>query len=207
MKQLLKNAGPIEEIIDRASKTLWRDVRDCAPFADGTDRPVWRVSMAPSEAHKMVLALRMEAGADAFYDWQGGLVWLRMEADPEAGLARFLLRIVSDKRSLLGPLVEAHLGRPVTIETLARTAGMSVSAFKREFRGAFAASPREWMTERRLDRARHLLARADRNVTDVSLEVGFESVSHFIHRFRRRFAVTPKQFQMSQSRQNPSRAR
>ena len=33
------------------------------------------------------------------------------------------------------------LGRPVTIETLARTAGMSVSAFKREFRGAFAASP------------------------------------------------------------------
>ena len=63
------------------------------------------------------------------------------------------------------------------------------------------------MTERRLDRARHLLARADRNVTDVSLEVGFESVSHFIHRFRRRFAVTPKQFQMSQSRQNQSHAR
>ena len=44
-------------------------------------------------------------------------------------------------------------------------------------------------------------------VSDVSLEVGFESVSHFIHRFRRRFAVTPKQFQMSQSRQNQSHAR
>ena len=69
---------------DRSSKELWRDIRDCAPFADGTERPVWRVSMAPSEAHKMVLALRMEAGADAFYDWQGGLVWLRMEAEPEA---------------------------------------------------------------------------------------------------------------------------
>ena len=92
LKQLLKNAGPIEEITDRASKTLWRDVRDCAPFADGTDRPVWRVSMAPSEAHKMVLALRMEAGADAFYDWQGGLVWLRMEADPEAETLRALIR-------------------------------------------------------------------------------------------------------------------
>ena len=92
LKQLLKNAGPIEEITDRASKTLWRDVRDCAPFADGTDRPVWRVSMAPSEAHKMVLALRMETGADAFYDWQGGLVWLRMEADPEAETLRALIR-------------------------------------------------------------------------------------------------------------------
>jgi glycolate oxidase FAD binding subunit len=77
---------------DRSSKTLWRDIRDCAPFADGTARPVWRVSMAPSEAHKMVLALRMEAGADAFYDWQGGLVWLRMEAEPEAETLRRLIR-------------------------------------------------------------------------------------------------------------------
>jgi AraC-like DNA-binding protein len=130
-----------------------------------------------------------------------------LDADAGAGLAGVLLDIVADKRNLLGPLVEANLGRPVTIEALARQAGMSLSAFKREFRGAFGASPREWLTDRRLDRARHLLARADRNVTEVGLEVGFESVSHFIHRFRRRFAVTPKQFQMSQTRQNQSRPR
>jgi AraC-like DNA-binding protein len=103
------------------------------------------------------------------------------------------------------PAVEAHLGRPVTIEALARQSGMSLSAFKREFRGAFGASPRGWLTDRRLDRARHLLARGDRNVTEVGLEVGFESVSHFIHRVRRRFAVTPTQFQMSQTRQKPRR--
>jgi glycolate oxidase FAD binding subunit len=48
--------------------------------------------MAPSEAHKMVLALRMEAGADAFYDWQGGLVWLRMEDEPAAETLRNLVR-------------------------------------------------------------------------------------------------------------------
>ena len=40
----------------------------------------------------MVLALRMEAGAEAFYDWQGGLVWLRMEAEPEAEAVRRLVR-------------------------------------------------------------------------------------------------------------------
>jgi AraC-like DNA-binding protein len=105
------------------------------------------------------------------------------------------------------PVVEAHLDHPVTIEELARKVGMSVSVFKRKFRGAFAESPREWMIQRRLDRARHLLARADRNVTEVIHEVGFESVSHFIHRFRRRFDVTPKQFQKSQSRQHPTLAR
>ena len=92
LKALLKNAGPIEEMTGRGSQTLWRDIRDCAPFADGTTRPVWRVSMAPSEAHRMVLALRMEAAAEAFYDWQGGLVWLRMEAEPEAETLRKLVR-------------------------------------------------------------------------------------------------------------------
>lgn len=88
---LLKNAGAIETIEGEASQALWRDLRDCAPFADGTTRPVWRVSMTPGEAARFVLALRMEAGADAFYDWQGGLVWLRMEADPEAEAVRRLL--------------------------------------------------------------------------------------------------------------------
>src|SRR5688572_28389413 len=48
--------------------------------------------MAPCEAHRMVLALHMEAGVDAFYDWQGGLVWLRMESEPEADILRRLSR-------------------------------------------------------------------------------------------------------------------
>lgn len=89
---LLKNAGEIETIEGEASCAIWRDVRDCAPFADGTMRPVWRVSMTPGAAAPFVLALRMETGVDAFYDWQGGLVWLRMEADPEAEAVRRLLK-------------------------------------------------------------------------------------------------------------------
>ncbi|MDQ2634476.1 MAG: 2-hydroxy-acid oxidase, partial [Pseudomonadota bacterium] len=92
LKVLLRNAGPMEQMTDRSSRELWRDIRDCVPFADGTARPVWRVSMAPSEAHKMVLALRMETGADAFYDWQGGLIWLRMEAEPESEALRRRVR-------------------------------------------------------------------------------------------------------------------
>jgi glycolate oxidase FAD binding subunit len=41
----------------------------------------------------MVLALRMQTAVDAFYDWQGGLAWLRMEhGDPEAELLRGLIR-------------------------------------------------------------------------------------------------------------------
>jgi glycolate oxidase FAD binding subunit len=82
----------LTEISGAESKRLWQAIRDCEPFADGTGKPVWRVSMAPSEAHRLVLALRMETAADAYYDWAGGLVWLRMEGEPEAELLRRLIR-------------------------------------------------------------------------------------------------------------------
>ncbi|MES0197946.1 FAD-binding protein [Mesorhizobium sp. M0011] len=93
LKTLLGKAGPLQEIAGEASRLIWRDVRDCRPFADNGEKPVWRVSMTPGEGHQMVLTLRMRAAVSAFYDWQGGLVWLRMEeGDPEAALLRGLLR-------------------------------------------------------------------------------------------------------------------
>lgn len=70
------------------SQSLWRDIRDIAPYAGNAAKPLWRVSVAPSQGHKLVAALRLETGIDAFYDWQGGLVWMQMEADPEAMLLR-----------------------------------------------------------------------------------------------------------------------
>ncbi|MGH6858968.1 MAG: 2-hydroxy-acid oxidase, partial [Phyllobacterium sp.] len=91
LRKLLVSAGPIDELAAAPSRGLWREVRDVEPFADGTERPVWRVSMAPMEAFKLVASLRMGAAVDAFYDWQGGLVWLRMEGEPEAEAVRALI--------------------------------------------------------------------------------------------------------------------
>lgn len=84
----LASHGPVSRLDPEQTAWLWREIRDVHPYADGTERPLWRVSVAPSEGWKLVAALRLEAGIDAFYDWQGGLVWMRMEADPEADLLR-----------------------------------------------------------------------------------------------------------------------
>ncbi len=88
LKSLLGAMGEIEELGADDSRRLWREVRDCIPFADGTQKPVWRVSMKPGRAHEMVMAMRMQTGASAFYDWQGGLAWVRMENDPADELVR-----------------------------------------------------------------------------------------------------------------------
>lgn len=83
------------------SRTLWPEIRDVAPYATTPSKPLWRVSMAPSQGHKLVAALRLEAGIDAFYDWQGGLVWMQMEADPEADLLRRYIKALGGGHATL----------------------------------------------------------------------------------------------------------
>ncbi|MCP1168753.1 FAD-binding protein [Limimaricola litoreus] len=70
-----------------AVRAEWRGIRDVAPF-HGTTGNVWRVSVRPSEAAD----LAARAGADqVFYDWGGGLVWLRLPegCDLRARLGRY----------------------------------------------------------------------------------------------------------------------
>ncbi len=76
---------------EKQSRTLWREIRDVVPFADGTERPVWRVSVAPMSGPALVADLRLHCGVDALYDWQGGLVWLRMESEPDGKALRALI--------------------------------------------------------------------------------------------------------------------
>lgn len=93
--------GPVTRLGMQESLTLWREIRDVAPYADGSDKPLWRVSVAPSAGYHLVASLRLEAGIDAFYDWQGGLVWMRMEADPEAELLRRYIRALGGGHATL----------------------------------------------------------------------------------------------------------
>ena len=93
--------GAVTQFDAEVTARLWREIRDAAPYADGTPRPLWRVSVAPTAGHQLVATLRLETGVDAFYDWQGGLVWLRMEADPEAALLRRYVRAVGGGHATL----------------------------------------------------------------------------------------------------------
>ena len=73
LQKLLADAGrfTLETDPDRTA-AIWRDIRDVAPF-HGRAGDVWRLSVKPTDAPEIVAAL---PGAEAVYDWGGGLVWL-----------------------------------------------------------------------------------------------------------------------------------
>ncbi|MBG0795219.1 glycolate oxidase subunit GlcE [Methylocystis sp. H62] len=77
-----------ETLDEHDSAALWRGLRDAAPVAAKVGQ-IWRISVAPSEGFAVVERIR-RTGAPVlahFYDWAGGLIWLRLEAAPDAHAA------------------------------------------------------------------------------------------------------------------------
>jgi len=80
------SSGASRIMVGDEHEALWKHIRDVAAF-HGTDKPVWRLSVKPSAAADIAAALETSLGAEAFFDWGGGLIWLQTP-DATAGVAR-----------------------------------------------------------------------------------------------------------------------
>jgi AraC-like DNA-binding protein len=90
--------------------------------------------------------------------------------------------------------MDERYSEPLTIEEIARAAHLSTYHFIRAFRRAFGCTPGRYLRERRLTRARQLLATSDLPVTEVCFAVGFESLGSFCTLFRRSEGQTAAAF-------------
>jgi AraC-like DNA-binding protein len=88
-------------------------------------------------------------------------------------------------------LVDGRYAEPLTVDDLARAAGLSRAHFSREFRSAFGESPHAYLLTRRLERAATLLRQTDRSVADICFSVGLRSLGSFTTSFARAFGVPP----------------
>lgn len=125
--------GGVSVLDAGATHQLWREIRDVHSFADGTARPLWRVSVAPTVGHQLVAALRLETGVDAYYDWQGGLAWLRMEADPEAELVRRYIKALGGGHATLMRASAAALAATPVLQPQAEAVEALTARIKEKF--------------------------------------------------------------------------
>lgn len=85
----------------------------------------------------------------------------------------------------------AHLGQPLSLQTLATLCGLSRFQFLRRFQQHTGMTPHAWLKRLRLEQACRLLSRPEYSVAQVAAEVGFYDQSHFSRAFRQAFAVAP----------------
>ena len=127
-------------------------------------------------------------------------VKLRMSVDED--LYRRLWRARS--------LMDSSFDRPLNLEALSREACFSRFHFIRLFKRVFNKTPHQYLTEKRIERAKELLAQSRLSVTDVCLEVGFQSLGSFSALFHKHVGTSPIIYRTNLcalSRKQPSAAR
>jgi AraC-like DNA-binding protein len=87
--------------------------------------------------------------------------------------------------------IRENYSESLRVEELARLAGLSVSAFHRNFRAATSMSPIQFQKQIRLQEARLLLADRKYDVTTTGHRVGYVSSSQFGREYRRQFGTSP----------------
>ena len=87
--------------------------------------------------------------------------------------------------------ISEHYDRPFRVEDLARSCGMSTSAFHRNFHAVTALSPIQFQKQIRLQKSRLLLLNGTDDVATAGYRVGYDSASQFSREYRRQFGLPP----------------
>ena len=79
----------------------------------------------------------------------------------------------------------------LSLEEIALYTGRSLASFKRDFKKVSDLPPMKWITDKRLEAAHQQLKHEDRQVSDIYLNVGFKSLSHFSTAYKKKYGVAP----------------
>ena len=90
----------------------------------------------------------------------------------------------------------------VSVDRFAYLTGRSLSAFKRDFKQIFNDTPNRWLIRRRLQEAYFLIEKASKRPTEIYLDLGFETLSHFSFTFKKQYGHTPTK--LAESHRNVS---
>ena len=109
-------------------------------------------------------------------------------------LVTYLSKLTKNTRPSLYSVMETNFMYNLSLNEFAQLAHQSLPTFKREFRRLFNTTPAQWLMQKRLAYAETLLRTTDKNSSEIVLESGFESSSHFSRVFKSQFGESPLQF-------------
>jgi AraC-like DNA-binding protein len=108
-------------------------------------------------------------------------------------------RPVGNEKSVVNVVrqyLESHYRKNVSLDELARLAGLSAYHLIRVFRSEVGLPPHVYLEQVRINRARELLRRGAA-IADAAFLTGFTDQSHFSRHFKKMTGVTPGQYQQT----------
>ena len=90
--------------------------------------------------------------------------------------------------------IKENLSGDLTIKNLSRLAGLNPNKFTKGFKYLYSTSVNGFVTNVRLEQANVLLRSKEYNVQDVVAAIGLESSSYFSKIYKKKYAITPKNY-------------
>jgi glycolate oxidase FAD binding subunit len=106
IRRQLAPFGQTYEIDQQRSAEFWAEVRSLAFLSADFERPLWRITVAPSKAALIVRALSAFFELQAAYEWSGGLLWLELPPSSDASVTevrRVLAEFEADSMLMRAP--------------------------------------------------------------------------------------------------------
>jgi len=114
------------------------------------------------------------------------------DAGPRGPVSRGGLAPWQQKR--VAAYIEERVADDIPLATLAELARLSPYHFSRSFKHSFGLPPHRYHANRRIERAKQLLANRELSVTNIALDVGFSETSTFSAAFHRLTGQTPSRY-------------
>ncbi len=93
--------------------------------------------------------------------------------------------------------ITQHYPDDISIESLASLCNMSLTHFRRKFAAVTGMSPLRYLLIMRLRMASRLLHMSDRRISDIALDVGYNTLSSFNRHFKDHYKMSPKDYRIS----------
>lgn len=114
------------------------------------------------------------------------------EKDPEGFQCKFLANEADrEKISRAREILLQHIGEPITIRELSRKVAINECYLKKGFKELFGTTIFDFYQGQRMEHARYLLYEKGLSVTEVSMLLGYSSISHFSTAFKKHTGLKP----------------
>lgn len=90
--------------------------------------------------------------------------------------------------------VARNIGGTISVKDLAHHAGLSYYQFIRELKREYGLTPKQLIQQTRIERAKALLVDSNALISDIALDTGFSSQSHFTNAFRDSVGCPPGEY-------------
>jgi AraC family transcriptional regulator len=109
---------------------------------------------------------------------------LALESRSRGGLAPWQQRRAQE-------LLDAHIDGNVSISDIASECRLSLRHFSRAFSQSLGMPPHRWLIQRRVERAKQLLAVPENTLGEIAIQSGFSDQSHFTRVFSQVTGTSP----------------